>query len=161
MGRTLCWAAFLGAAGLAATSVVSCDSTNCTPAPMSCDNPPPVMHPVDSVRGCLEAPAPVTGVCDTSVNRCAPSAGLGPACAFAPAGGVFFAVLSDNDVLTAEGWQFQKYPSPAAPSEVASSAQADECARAACLPACPGAPIPGFTFCAIDAGLDASDAATE
>jgi len=144
-----------------ALTLVACpscnDSSDCTPAPASCANPPPIMRPVDSVRACLDAPVTLTEVCSTSVNRCAGNAGLGPVCAFAPDGGVFFAVTSDNDILTANGWQFDEYPAPGVSSEVATGAQAAECLRAACLPSCPGAQSPGFTFCVLDGGLEGGD----
>ena len=105
------------------------------------------MRPIDSARACLEAPVALTEVCSTSVNRCAGNLGLGPVCAFAPDGGAFFAVMSDNDILTANGWQFDEYP----------PGVSTECLRAACLPACPGAASPVPTFCILDGGFEGGD----
>ena len=150
---------------------VDCGSSNgaatndCVPAPGSCDAPAPKMSPVDPTLGCLAAPVVVGDICDTSVNRCAPSGGIGPVCAFAPDGGVFVAIMSDNDILTAQGWRFSEpllsFPNPAAvpPDEIETAADGDECARAQCAAPCAGvAPLSYRFFCSADGG-DASDGA--
>jgi hypothetical protein len=102
----------LGALAAAASFITSCHpasatgENDCVPAPRSCDAPPPKMSPLDLAQGCLATPVVVRDICDTSVSRCTPSAGIGPVCAFAPDGGVFVAIMSDNDMLTAQGWRF-------------------------------------------------------
>jgi hypothetical protein len=98
------------------------------------------MSPLDPQRDCLAAPVPLTGVCDTSVNRCTPSAGLGPLCAFAPDGGIFVTIISDNETLTAVGWQFTEtgIPIPIPPDQMATAAEKDECMKALCTPPCSG-----------------------
>jgi hypothetical protein len=102
------------------------------------------MNLLDSARGCLAAPVVLHDVCDTSVDRCAPSAGIGPVCALAPDGGVFVAIMSDNDMLTAKGWRFaqplESFPDPnAIPiDQVATGADEERCAMAQCALPCPG-----------------------
>lgn len=142
----------------------------CFPAPQSCDAPKTSMSQLDVARGCLLAPATLADVCATSVNRCGPSEGLGPACAIAPDGRVFVAAaFSDNFVLTAKGWQFElpfsSYPpqlASAYPKEqMASDTQGQACADALCVPPCPGVPpLPGRELVCpdLDAGAPPSDA---
>jgi hypothetical protein len=131
---------------------------NCSPALGSCDAPSPQMNPLDQQRGCLAARVVLAAVCDTSVNRCAPSGGLGPVCAFAPDGGVFIAILSDNDMLTAKGWRFSQpvmsFPNPAAIplDQLATGTEEDECARALCAPSCSGVEPLAYGFCSPDGG---------
>jgi hypothetical protein len=117
------------------------------------------MRPIDTTRGCLGASVTLTDVCSTSVNRCAPSGGIGPVCAFAPDGGAFIAIGSDNYTLHATNWHFLQangggWQPP--PEQAATTAQSDTCNLGNCLPACPGTPV--FNgFCFRDAGpADAS-----
>jgi hypothetical protein len=131
---------------------------SCSPAPRSCDAPSPRMNSFDLTRGCLGDPIELSAVCNTSVNRCAPSAGLGPVCAVAPDGGVFVAVMSDNNMLTATGWRFDQgysFPNPAAipADQFATPDDTAACNRAWCAHPCPGVqPLaPSFLFCR-DAG---------
>jgi hypothetical protein len=92
----------LGALAAAASFI-----TSCHPASATGENDcAPKMRPLDLAQGCLATPVVVRDICDTSVSRCTPSAGIGPVCAFAPDGGVFVAIMSDNDMLTAQGWRF-------------------------------------------------------
>jgi len=116
------------------------------------------MNSLDVTRGCLGAPVELSAVCDTSVNRCAPSAGLGPVCAIAPDGGVFVAVMTDNNMLTATGWRFDQpvysFPNPTAipADQFATRGDVDACNRAKCALPCPGVqPLAYFFFC-MDAG---------
>ena len=122
------------------------------------------MNQLDAVQGCLAAPVALTEVCATSVNRCSPSAGLGLACAFAPDGGVFVTVLSDNLAPNAKGWRFAlsvvSYPTPFPQDEIATSAEYDECSRAACTKPCPGVEPLHYWSCP-DAGGDAPDAGSD
>jgi hypothetical protein len=156
------------AASICSAFLIACDNSlsdgdggNCAPAPGSCDAPAPQMDPMDVGHGCLGAPIALTGVCSTSVNRCAASAGIGPVCAFSPDGGVYVAIMSDNYMLTAKGWRFSQplnsFPDPAAipPEENATTEQEGECTQALCAPPCPG--VRGLTVaswpgCALDAG---------
>jgi hypothetical protein len=160
----------LGALAAAATFITSCHpasatgESDCVPAPGSCDAPPPEMSPLDFAQGCLTAPVVMRDVCDTSVSRCTPSAGIGPVCAFAPDGGVFVAILSDNDMLTAEGWRFsqplQSFPNPAAIplDQIETPAEDDECVRAQCARPCPGIEPLSYPFiCSGDGGDAAKD----
>ena len=136
------------------------DMGNCFPAPGSCDGPPPQLSPLDTVHGCLGAPVALPDVCSTSVNRCNGNSGLALDCAFAPDGGVFVGLTTDNYVLTGNGWIFAQppslFPGPSSSpaDEVASAAQYDECARlAVCAPPCPGIDaLPSFASCEGDAG---------
>ena len=129
------------------------------------------MSPLDTARQCLLAPVTLTDVCATTVNHCGPSEGLGPACAFAPDGGLFVtAAFSDNVVLTAKGYEFElpfsDYPAQIASAypkeQMASDAQGQACADALCVPPCPGvAPLPGRDVACpdLDGGAPPSDAA--
>jgi hypothetical protein len=120
------------------------------------------MYPFESA-GCLGAPISVIGICQTSVNRCAPSEGIGIVCAFGPDGGVFVTVGSDNNILTGAGWRFEEpltsFPDPSVvPSdEIATMADGQECSRAACASLCPAVhalPI-GDPFCPEGGAVDA------
>jgi hypothetical protein len=120
------------------------------------------MSQFDPVRGCLAAPAPVAGVCSTSVNRCGASAGIGVECAFGPDGSVFVAVLSDNYVLTAKGWHFvQAAYLVGTPDsdEVATSAEEMRCYEVNCAPPCPG--VKPLEYFRCDGGSAGSDAHAE
>lgn len=81
------------------------------------------------------------------MSRRPPSTGLGPVCAFAPDGTVYFAIGSDNDVLTESGWRFdQSYPSidvPYPPDEVATGDDHAKCAAVTCAPPCAGVTVSG------------------
>jgi hypothetical protein len=157
--RTIGWVAAILTAGFAASCSSSDNgASDCIPAPGSCDAPPPQMSLLNQQSGCLAAPTALTAVCDTSVSRCNASAGLGPVCAFAPDAGIFVAIMSDNDMLTAVGWHFSQpvmsFPNPEAipPAQWATAAEADDCARAVCAPSCPGAETRPSEFCALDGG---------
>jgi len=137
------------AALLLATGAAGCSSphpaVSCEPPPGSCNGPPPVMSQLDTGGGCRAAPVTLNEVCDTPVDQCFPSGGLGPVCAIAPDGGVFVAVLSDNDMLTATGWRFDQPMFPRAdgvPAGQMATApdQAIACRQAMCAPLCPGVP---------------------
>jgi hypothetical protein len=146
-------------------SFVACTHTTgdatdaaCSPPLGSCDLPAPEMSPVDTARRCLlEAPVALSAVCSTSVNRCAPSDGVGIVCAFAPDGGVFVSLSTDNDVPTATAWRFalndSAYLGEVPSAELATSAESDLCAQAACMPACSGQKT--FQWLCPDAGADA------
>jgi hypothetical protein len=143
--------------GEAGTDASPGDDGPCIPPPSSCDAPPPQVSPLDPQRGCLAAPVPLTGVCDTSVNRCTPSAGLGPLCAFAPDGGIFVTIISDNETLTAAGWQFTEtgIPIPIPAGQRATAAEEDECKKALCTPPCSGAHPLALDFVCPPDGEDA------
>jgi len=137
----------LGAAAVFALSRCSTGDA-CRPAPGSCGGPAPSMYVYDAVNVCLSAAVTVP-VCDTEVNACTPSAGLGPVCAIAPDGTAYFAIGSDNDVLTEPGWRFaQSYESfgDAAnsypPDEMATGDAGATCAAVECAPPCPGVSVP-------------------
>jgi hypothetical protein len=161
IARTAPWLALLAAVGLASSCILSSSAPGegCVPAPGSCDAPSPKMSPMDFIRRCLAAPIALRDVCDTSVNRCGASAGIGPVCAFGPDGGVFVAVMSDNDMLRARGWRFsqplQSFPNPAAIplDQNATAAQEEACAQAQCAAPCPGVePLSYRFFCGEDGG---------
>jgi hypothetical protein len=142
LGSTPLWA-------IVAFAATSCSpKPDCNPPPGSCDGPAPSMYAFDALNVCLKAAAPVP-VCDTSVNRCAPSMGLGPVCAFAPDGTIYFETGSDNAVLTQPGWRFDQpygsygdagasYP----PDEVATPDDHTKCVAVTCAPPCPGVSAP-------------------
>jgi hypothetical protein len=125
------------------------------------------MRAYDPTNDCIGASTSLTDVCSTSVNRCTPSAGIGPECAVSPDGVVYVAVLGDNNVLTASGWRFDEpifsFPDPqAVPSdELVTSAEAIVCAHAMCAPPCPGADAFWSPGCSNDAGTGARDAPSE
>jgi hypothetical protein len=133
-----------------ARTVTACSTSEgispdtCVPPPGSCDAPAPQMRPLDAIHACLGQAVSLPAVCDTSVNRCNASTGLGPVCAFAPDGAVFVAIMSDNDMLTAAGWRFsepwQSFPNPTAipNDQYATVAQEDMCLFAQCSRPCPG-----------------------
>jgi hypothetical protein len=157
-----------GSAG-ASVSVGSGGSTACIPAPGSCDAPPPQMNAFDATHGCLGARVPLTKVCNTSVNRCFPSAGLGLVCAIAPDGSVFVSVMSDNNMLTGSGWHFSQplssfpYPAAVPADEQATAEQLDRCRQAECASPCPGVePLnyQPYPLC-VDAGVGAEIACTD
>jgi hypothetical protein len=127
----------------------SSSSNDCIPPSDSCDLGSPSMYRIDFTNGCLAAQETLTAVCGTSVNRCAPSAGLGPVCAFAPDGGAFIVVMSDNDRLTAPGWHFTEGDEvPGVPAdEEATAAEGEQCSRATCMMACPSVPPPSYSLC--------------
>jgi hypothetical protein len=108
-------------------------------------------------RDCFGDPVELSAVCNTSVNRCGPSAGIGPVCAIAPDGGVFVAVMGDNNMLTATGWRFDQghsFPNPAAiPAEqFATPDDTAACNRAWCALPCPGVQPEAYSFFCRDAG---------
>jgi hypothetical protein len=115
------------------------------------------MNSLDMTRGCLGDPIELSAVCNTSVNRCGPSAGLGPVCAIAPDGGVFVAVMSDNNMLTATGWRFDQpvlsFPNPTAipAAQFATPDDTAACNRAWCALPCLGIQALTHMFCR-DAG---------
>jgi hypothetical protein len=137
-----------------------CSGGGCDAERVACDGPPPQMRLLDVGRGCLGPVEQVTGVCHTLVNRCTPSGAIAPACAVSPDGGVFVAIMTDNDMLTGAGWHFieavASFPDPAAipTDEEATGEQAQECARALCAPQCSGGgPLEyASLFCESDAG---------
>ncbi len=130
---------------------------NCSPAPRSCNAPSPRMNSLDMTRSCLGDPVVLSAVCNTSVNRCTPSVGLGPVCAIAPDGAVFVAELSDNNMLTATGWRFDQpvhsFPDPTAipADQFVTLNDTAACNLALCALPCPGVQALTYRFC-IDAG---------
>ena len=131
----------------------------CIPPAGACDAPKLETYPVKG--SCLDAHVALADVCVTSVNRCTPSAGLVPLCAFAPDGTVYAAMTSDNWIPTAKGWRFAialgSYPNPSAipGDEIATPAEYDECRRVMCFPLCAGGAGPGAGTCpARDAAAD-------
>jgi hypothetical protein len=98
-------------------------------------------------------------VCDTSVNRCGASGGLGPLCAFAPDGGIFVTIISDNDILTAVGWQLtqspSEFPDPIPSDQLATPAEEGECKKALCTPPCSGVHPLALDFVCSPDGEDA------
>jgi hypothetical protein len=138
------------------------DGAGCMPQPQSCDKPAPTMNRFDPTRGCLLAPEVLADVCDTSVNRCGASTGMGGGCAFSPDGGVFAATLSDNDVLSANGWHFALCTTCFPPSDEpprdqwATPAEEAMCRQATCAPPCPGVTPPSYrpAECSPDGGVD-------
>jgi hypothetical protein len=157
----------LFSAGLAIACSSSSSSSDadagCIPAAGSCDGPAPVFYQVDLQNHCIE-PAQITlnAICSTSVNRCGESAGIGPACAFSPDGGVYVQFQSDNNMYSANNWNFDQpyadFPDPGAlpADQHASDAQQAQCFAIDCFPYCSGSG-PSFANgidCANDAGGD-------
>lgn len=138
---------------------------DCRPKAGTCDGVSPTMNRVvwTGDAACLSAAVALTGVCNTSLDKCTPSAGLGDDCAFGPDGSVFIGLMSDNEVLTAAGWRFVEPwesfggNSPFPSEQVATATQYNLCAQAACLPACTPevSTYPPRAFCS------ASDASTD
>lgn len=163
--RAAAWRARITLVLVVLTCVSCSESGNnreCNPKPGSCDADPPRLSPVNDEAGCLGAPVALARVCSTSVSRCAPSAGLGPVCAFAPDGGVFVALGSDNFVLSAAGWQFVEafdaFPDAQAipAAQLANSRQYATCQHDLCLPSCFG--VSSLHYC--PSSSVRSDAAT-
>ena len=132
-------------------------ANNCFPSAASCDGPPPQLSPLDTIHGCLGAPITLPEVCSTSANRCNENSGLALDCAFAPDGGLFVGLTSDNYVLTGNGWTFVQPPNPfqgpIRTDQVATAAQNGECTAAMCSPPCPGVEaLLTFASCSEDGG---------
>ena len=77
-------------------------------------------------------------------------------CAFAPDGRAYFAIGSDNYVLTADKWRFTQAYGGATwqppPDQGGTFDDDNRCAKASCMPACPGAPKIDFGGLCLDAG---------
>jgi len=145
-----------GGFGVTGGTVGTGGADDCIPPPSSCDVGSPSMYPLDAARGCLGTPITLSDVCRTTVNRCAPSAGLGYVCVFAPDGSLFINFASDNYKMTAAAWSFVQQGVPSGGFTEGDSAR---CMQAQCLPTCPGvAPWTNRPFCG-DAGFVAGDAA--
>jgi hypothetical protein len=158
---------FFGGLVIGCSTSSGSDSANadagCSSPAGSCDGPSPIFYQVDLADNCvLPAQVTLSDICSTTVNRCAPSGGIGPACAFSPDGGVYVQTQSDNNMYSASGWHFdQPYggfpdPGPLPADQHASDAQQTQCVQVQCWPACSGPPI-GYGLggsCPIDGGHD-------
>jgi hypothetical protein len=137
---------------------------SCIPRPGSCDLAAPSLSLFDVTKNCLGSPVLLTGVCNTSLDRCFASAGEGLACAVAPDGRVYVGLSSDNDIFTAAGWHFQEPTSPRSDGvpadEMLTEPLVSQCRQASIAPPCSGVILPDRDGNPIaDTGTGAADPA--
>jgi hypothetical protein len=156
-----------------ATALLACTSSTNDTDRGGCGTLPPfscnvqahaLLTPYDVVRGCFGAPVAVLDACRSSVGTSCFAHSIGPVCAIAPNGDLYFVFLRGDEDVTGPGWRTTHHRDgygPMLPPEAMATVEDEiRCEKAQCAKVCDGTRSPFFCNQPDAGGVDSASDAT-